>query len=165
MAVWQEHQTLEQLREETLAYFRAAAEAEAEERYAAEQQRVREAQEKQDELNTATEAAQTAYDAAKTTISEYETAADHGLRTGGDGGDKRREQGRNACIRRGERRGRRRPGGTAGKKTARELTYLRVVSYGLIAGLERKEIDRMRPGEILDLYYYRSQYDRSMRMW
>lgn len=34
------------------------------------------AQEKQDELNTATEAAQTAYDAAKTTISEYETAAD-----------------------------------------------------------------------------------------
>lgn len=34
------------------------------------------AQEKQEELNTATEAAQTAYDAAKTTISEYETAAE-----------------------------------------------------------------------------------------
>ena len=44
---------MEQLREETLAYFRAAAEAEAEERYAAEQQRVREAQEKQDEIYSA----------------------------------------------------------------------------------------------------------------
>ena len=41
MAVWQEHQTLEQLREETLADFRAAAEADAEERNIAEQQRVR----------------------------------------------------------------------------------------------------------------------------
>lgn len=39
------------------------------------------------------------------------------------------------------------------------MTYRRVVSYGLIAGLKREEIDRMRPGEILDLYYYRSVYD------
>ena len=43
-----------------------------------------------------------------------------------------------------------------------ELTYLRVVSYGLIAGLKKDEIDRMRPGNILDLYYYRMQYDHSM---
>jgi hypothetical protein len=34
-----------------------------------------------------------------------------------------------------------------------------VVSYGLIAGLRREEIDRMRPGEILDLYVYRRLYD------
>lgn len=39
------------------------------------------------------------------------------------------------------------------------MTYRRVVSYGLIAGLRREDIDRMRPGEILDLYYYRSVYD------
>ena len=39
------------------------------------------------------------------------------------------------------------------------MTYRRVVSYGLIAGLRREEIDRMRPGDILDLYYYRSVYD------
>ena len=39
------------------------------------------------------------------------------------------------------------------------MTYRRVVSYGLIAGLRWEEIDRMRPGEILDLYYYRSVYD------
>jgi hypothetical protein len=34
-----------------------------------------------------------------------------------------------------------------------------VVSCGLIAGLARKEIDHMRPGEVLSLYYYRAQYD------
>ena len=39
------------------------------------------------------------------------------------------------------------------------MTYRRVVSYGLIAGLRREDIDRMRPGEIMDLYYYRSVYD------
>jgi hypothetical protein len=39
------------------------------------------------------------------------------------------------------------------------MTYRRVVSYGLIAGLRRENIDRMRPGEILDLYYYRTMYD------
>jgi len=39
------------------------------------------------------------------------------------------------------------------------MTYRRVVSYGLIAGLRREDIDGMRPGEILDLYYYRSVYD------
>ena len=37
-----------------------------------------------------------------------------------------------------------------------------MVSYGLIAGLRRAEIDRMKPGEILDLYVYRSKYDQSM---
>jgi len=42
------------------------------------------------------------------------------------------------------------------------LTYLRLVSYGLIAGMNRKEIDRSRPGEILDLYYYRKKYDESL---
>lgn len=41
------------------------------------------------------------------------------------------------------------------------MTYRRIVSYGLIAGLRRDEIDRMRPGEILDLFYYRSRYDQS----
>ena len=40
------------------------------------------------------------------------------------------------------------------------MTYLRVVSYGLIAGLRRDEIDRRRPGEILTLYMYRRQYDQ-----
>ena len=37
-----------------------------------------------------------------------------------------------------------------------------MVSYGLIAGLQRKEIDRMKPGEVLDLYVYRKIYDMSM---
>ena len=39
------------------------------------------------------------------------------------------------------------------------MTYLRVVSYGLIAGLSKSEIDRMRPGQVLDLYVYRMRYD------
>jgi hypothetical protein len=34
-----------------------------------------------------------------------------------------------------------------------------VVSDGLIAGLRRDEIDRMRPGEVLTLYAYRQNYD------
>ena len=37
-----------------------------------------------------------------------------------------------------------------------------MVSYGLIAGLRRNEIDRAKPGEILDFYYYRMEYDTSM---
>ena len=44
------------------------------------------------------------------------------------------------------------------------MTYLRLVSYGLIAGMNRNEIDRTRPGEILDLCYYRQQYDESLGM-
>ena len=40
------------------------------------------------------------------------------------------------------------------------MTYLRVVSYGLIAGLGKKEIDRMAPGEVLTLYIYRRIYDQ-----
>ena len=32
----------------------------------------------------------------------------------------------------------------------------------MIAGLTKKEIDRMRPGNVLDLYYYRMEYDKSM---
>jgi len=34
-----------------------------------------------------------------------------------------------------------------------------MVSYGLTAGLTRTEIDRMKPGEIMDLYYYRREHD------
>jgi hypothetical protein len=30
----------------------------------------------------------------------------------------------------------------------------------LIAGLQRKEIDRMRPGEVITLYMYRRKYDQ-----
>ena len=43
------------------------------------------------------------------------------------------------------------------------MTYLRVISYGLIAGLTKNEINRMKPGEVLDLFYYRRKYDQSMR--
>ena len=39
------------------------------------------------------------------------------------------------------------------------MTYRKVVSCGLIAGLKREEIDRMRPGEVLDLFVYRKEYD------
>ena len=39
------------------------------------------------------------------------------------------------------------------------MTYLRVVSCGLIAGLQRAEINRMRPGEVISLYMYRRKYD------
>ena len=39
------------------------------------------------------------------------------------------------------------------------MTYRRVVSCGLIAGLRVDEINRMRPGEIMDLYVYRMKYD------
>lgn len=39
------------------------------------------------------------------------------------------------------------------------MTYRRLISYGLIAGLKRDEIDGLRPGEILDLFYYRCIYD------
>ncbi len=44
------------------------------------------------------------------------------------------------------------------------MTYLRVVSYGLIAGMSRKEIDRTRPGEVVSLYLYRMEYDARLRM-
>ena len=40
-----------------------------------------------------------------------------------------------------------------------ELTYLLVVSWGLIAGLSLPEINRMRPGQVMDLYIYRRNYD------
>ena len=42
------------------------------------------------------------------------------------------------------------------------MTYLRLVSNGLIAGMTRNEIDIARPGEILDLFYYRKKYDESL---
>lgn len=42
------------------------------------------------------------------------------------------------------------------------MTYLMVVSYGLIAGLKLEEIHRMTPGAVLDLYLYRRQYDDVM---
>lgn len=41
------------------------------------------------------------------------------------------------------------------------MTYRRVVSCGLIAGLTRDEINRMRPGEVLDYYAYRMKYDQN----
>lgn len=34
-----------------------------------------------------------------------------------------------------------------------------VVSWGLIAGLTLPEINRMRPGAVMDLFLYRRQYD------
>lgn len=39
------------------------------------------------------------------------------------------------------------------------MTYLAVVSMGLIAGLNLAEINRMRPGAVVDLYIYRRNYD------
>lgn len=39
------------------------------------------------------------------------------------------------------------------------MTYRRVVSFGLIAGLRVEEINRMHPGEVLDMYAYRAEYD------
>lgn len=39
------------------------------------------------------------------------------------------------------------------------MTYLLVVSWGLIAGLSLPEIHRMRPGAVYDLYIYRRTYD------
>jgi hypothetical protein len=38
-----------------------------------------------------------------------------------------------------------------------------VVYDGLIAGLTKSEIDRMRPGEVLTLYAYRQNYDINTR--
>lgn len=43
------------------------------------------------------------------------------------------------------------------------MTYRHVISCGLIAGLRRNEIDRMRPGEVLDLFNYRTDYDIGLR--
>jgi len=34
-----------------------------------------------------------------------------------------------------------------------------VVSWGLIAGLRLDEINRMKPGAVLDLFIYRRNYD------
>ena len=34
-----------------------------------------------------------------------------------------------------------------------------VVSWGLIAGLTLPDINRMRPGAVMDLYLYRRKYD------
>lgn len=34
-----------------------------------------------------------------------------------------------------------------------------VVSWGLIAGLRLDEINRMKPGAVMDLYIYRRNYD------
>ena len=39
------------------------------------------------------------------------------------------------------------------------MTYRKVTSYGLIAGLRYEEIREMLPGEILDLFIYRRNYD------
>ena len=37
-----------------------------------------------------------------------------------------------------------------------------VVSWGLIAGLRLEEINKMRPGAVMDLFIYRRQYDEVM---
>lgn len=34
-----------------------------------------------------------------------------------------------------------------------------VISWGLIAGLRVEEIHRMRPGQVMDLFIYRRNYD------
>ena len=34
-----------------------------------------------------------------------------------------------------------------------------VVSFGLIAGLTVEEIHRMKPGQVIDLFIYRRNYD------
>ena len=34
-----------------------------------------------------------------------------------------------------------------------------VVSWGLIAGLRMEEIHKMRPGEVMDLFIYKRNYD------
>lgn len=34
-----------------------------------------------------------------------------------------------------------------------------VVSFGLIAGLNLEQINRMKPGAVMDLYLYRRDYD------
>lgn len=39
------------------------------------------------------------------------------------------------------------------------MTYLMVVSWGLIAGLRIEEMQRMKPGAVMDLYIYRRNYD------
>lgn len=41
------------------------------------------------------------------------------------------------------------------------MTYLRVVSCGMIAGMRKDEIDRMAPGKVLTLYEYRRRYDQT----
>ncbi len=37
-----------------------------------------------------------------------------------------------------------------------------VVSWGLTAGLRLSEIHRMKPGQVMDLYIYRRNYDDIM---
>ena len=39
------------------------------------------------------------------------------------------------------------------------MTYRKTVSYGLIAGLRHDEIRELKPGEVLDLFIYRRNYD------
>ena len=39
------------------------------------------------------------------------------------------------------------------------MTYRRILSCGLIAGLRTEEINRMKPGLVLDLFGYRQAYD------
>ena len=39
------------------------------------------------------------------------------------------------------------------------MTYRKTVSYGLIAGLRYEEIRELLPGEVLDFFIYRRNYD------
>ena len=40
------------------------------------------------------------------------------------------------------------------------MTYRRIVSFGLIAGMRIEEIHKRKPGEVMDLYRYRLEYER-----
>ena len=39
-----------------------------------------------------------------------------------------------------------------------------IVSWGLVAGLKLEEINRMRPGAVMDLYMYSRMYDIHMSL-
>ena len=42
------------------------------------------------------------------------------------------------------------------------MTPRKILGYGLVAGLRYDEMMDMRPGEILDLFIYRRNYDDQM---
>ena len=48
------------------------------------------------------------------------------------------------------------------KKRSGQLTYRRIVSFGLIAGLTYTEMQDMAPGFVLDCYVLRRNYDEAM---
>ena len=42
------------------------------------------------------------------------------------------------------------------------MTFRRIISWGLIAGLSHTEIQDMQPGVILDVFIYRRTYDEQL---